>query len=211
MVRLIYILLFGGLLATFLGSLEPVHANPKTEVLQNFTRWLTQTRERKDLLEAEKDLRLEVIHRLKFEFQQKYSGDQNLRDFFVLAVNNILLTDRMPENRSLSRLIPYLENLQDALKKMLEPREDALQFAKTFTEYSSVSEPLAVNDFGRTRDYSNGSIVLEAAPLSASDAAEIAEQILNSHLPDKPLLYDQNLILDYDLSGHTESLPSRKL
>jgi hypothetical protein len=195
-----------------LGSLRPAHAQTrqKTDFLQGFSSWLIATQNRKDLVEGERDLRLELIHRLKFEVQQKYS-DQNTKDFLITAVKNVLLTDRMPENRSLSRLIPYLENLLEALKTMLEPREDALQFAQTYTEYSSVTEPLAVSEFGRSRDYSNGKLVLVADPLEAIDAAEIAEKILNPYPPEKPLLFDQNLILDFELSDNSLENKPKKL
>ena len=144
-------------------------------VIESLQNWRQDTMERTDLEDRERDLRQQFISRLLFQIERKYMGE-NLRQFFKDSIWDMCLTDRMKMNQSWGGMEVFLENLNQSLKELLEPRENPIGFIQAFTEFSGISDPATMEEFSETRSYTDGRQVQVAHPLELEQAADFAEE-----------------------------------
>lgn len=198
MFKAVYLVTYISIFILLMGSLDIAKSAPLNSnngiLIQEIKTWQNEIRQ-SDLSDIEKDLRLEFTHRMLFEIQQK-SRNLGRKDILNQSMRNILLTDQMVDNRGQSRILPYLEQLNSAVKNIIEPREDLLIFIKTYTAYSSIHQPLPHEEFGQSRHYMNGSEVIEADPMSPAEAAAYAEEKLKAD-PLLPSFLNRNLLNDF--------------
>jgi hypothetical protein len=161
--------------------------------LSELKNWREKTAERQDLEDREKDLRLQFIHRLIFQVDRKYQGE-DLKSFFAFAIKDMRLTDQMKINQSLGSIEIFLESLELAIQEILEPRESVVSLIQDFTDFSGISEPANVDEFAAHRSYFDGKKSIRARDLDLEVAGEIPDQdfikmdftLINSSNPIEP-------------------------
>lgn len=186
-------------ISSFAGAFEkPLSRDPSPavaiEILQN---WRTDTAERSDLDDRERDLRQQFISRLLFQTEQKYRGI-DLRQFLQTSISDMNVIDQMSRNQSWGSMEIFLENLNQSLNDLIEPHESALLFIQSFTEFSGISDPALMEEFAETRSYFDGRQMLAAHPMNREQAADLAEE-MEALEPLPPLDQESELHLNENL------------
>ncbi|MEZ0392018.1 MAG: hypothetical protein ACAH59_07385 [Pseudobdellovibrionaceae bacterium] len=163
----------GLLVAALLGA--RAHAEDRFDVIAQLKHWQARTSFRQDLPEREKDQRLQLISRLIFQVERKYQ-ENSLRDFFSVTLKEMIKTDQMTANQSFLSQELFLLSLKESYETLLENKEDPLVFIESFTEFSSVTNPVSADEFAETRSYFDGKNVLAAKTMSLEEVSEILEE-----------------------------------
>jgi hypothetical protein len=169
--KLFFAVVFSCLLITPLGLAEWNY--PKTSVLEFFSDWRIQITQDRFLDIRERDLRLQLVDRLSFQVDTKYS-EQNFHQFLIDISNDIALTENMSSNRVLGSQAELFRNLSTSLQEVLEPSENILSFLRSFVEFSGVKNPKSVDSFADSRSYTNGYEMQSAEPITLDEAARLA-------------------------------------
>lgn len=156
----------------------------KASVLEFFGDWRVQVSSDAYLSERERDLRLELIDRLCFQVDRKYT-DENLRQFLQDATWDMALTDEMAQNKVWGGQAEFLRSLNASLKEVLEPSENILGFIRSYVEFTSLQRPRPLDEFVGSRSYTNGSEIEAAEDVSLEQAGKAAEA-LTSEPPKEP-------------------------
>jgi hypothetical protein len=190
-------------------------AESPAAVLSELKNWRDKTSERQDLEEREKDLRLQFIHRLIFQVDRKYQG-QDLKIFFVSTIKEMRFTDQMKINQSLGSIETFLEFLELTIQEVLEPRESVVSLIQDFTDFSGISEPANVDAFSSHRSYFDGKKSIRAKDLDLESAGEIPDQdfakmdftLINSSNPIEPSSrpYPESLVPPKGILGSENTL-----
>ncbi len=176
---------------------------PKNSVLEYFSSWRSQVVDDRYLEEREKDLRLELIDRLSFQIDRKYS-EQDFRSFLIEITDAMALTDETAANQTLGSETVVFKNLNASLKEVLEPSENILAFIRSFVEFSGLREPKSLDSFAESRSYTNGLQTESATKTTLDEAArqalEESPEIFDEETPSDSSFakYYDNLKLQYD-------------
>lgn len=157
----------------------------KTELIGFFSQWRKELSADKLLEDHEKFKRLEFVDRMIYQLDRRALTGNAKKDLSVILAD-MAFVDEMSSNKIYGSNAKFLKNLEFSLKEILEPSENVLKFFRSYTEFSSVTDPMDPDTFANLRSYSNGVDVEMASPITLDEAAEIAEEKLNSKvIPDK--------------------------
>jgi hypothetical protein len=151
-----------------------IHARKDT-VISQLLDWRTEISSDQNISDRERDLRLQFSNRLLFQVERKYQ-ETDLLQFMIDTANDMKTTDEMRDNQSYGGMNDFLENLADALKTLIEPRENVISFIRDFTQFCTLSKPCDVDQYAETRNYSDGKEMEKAAPMDIDAAAESVAQ-----------------------------------
>jgi hypothetical protein len=159
-------------------------ALPRSDLLRELETWAQDTRawEPDESQALEKDLLLEWIYRLKFAVAVKYNGTDAS---FMAVLKNLREVENAPENRSLSRLAPFLDSLIEALETDREPVEPIFSFTKEFTEFGGILRPPTADEFSETREYRSPGL---SEPAQSLEVDELAEPVGTELAPEPAVL-----------------------
>lgn len=190
--RLTFFTLLGALFLSAQVSLaSPTVVASKSSAIEQLQSWQMETKSRTDLDEREQDLRLQLISRLIFQVERKYQ-DSNLPGFMIQILKNMAKTDQ--KNESFGSMEFFFVNLSVAMQELMERKENPIDFARTFTEFSGISEPSTLEEFSETRQYYDGAGMYQAKPLNLEEAADWVDQRERVLLAQPDLLkFDRNL------------------
>ncbi len=149
-------------------SSTPAFAENRTQLIENLSNWAEKTAARQDLDAYEKDLRVNLIHRLIFQTERKFHSN-DWAEFLRLNLEEMSLVEEEP-TRS------FLLNLKDAFSEVFEVRENSLRFIQAFMEFSGIREPAAPEAFAASRNYSDGNQMQSAHPVSLDEAGDFLEE-----------------------------------
>lgn len=170
--------ILAGIFLLMLTCLDASRANaawsyPKNYVLEYFSAWRTQISDDRYLEERERDLRLELIDRLSFQIDRKYS-EQDFRLFLIDVTEFMALTDETSANKAFGSDAEVFKNLNASLKEILEPSENILSFIRSFVEFSGLKSPKTLESFAESRSYTNGLQTESATTTTLDEAARQA-------------------------------------
>jgi hypothetical protein len=148
----------------------------KATVLDYLMSWKSQIKSDPYLDDLEKDKRIDLVDRLAFQVDRKFS-DSDLRQFFVEATWDMALTDDMAQNKVWGSQTDFLKNLSMSLRDILEPSENVLGFIRSFVEFSTLKAPKTVDEFAASRSYTNGLETETALEVSLEEAGLFASQL----------------------------------
>lgn len=183
------------LILSLLISVSAEAATRSTQdLIQSIQQWQNDLKNDQKLANEERDLRLELGHRLIFQIEAKYSEHASRQSI------NVILADMKKTDSRFSRFLTYLAK---SFEESLEPNENPVVFIRDYTEYSSISQPEPWENFARERDYFDGKTSFSANPMTPEDAADEAEEILKG--PDVPanILFEKKLSDDFSQSPQT--------
>ena len=87
----------------------------------------------------------------------------------------------------------------------MERNENPIEFLKSFTEFSGISEPSTLEEFAETRQYYDGFGMYKAVPLDLNEAAEWVDQKERALEAQPTLLeFDKDLQLEFKLENAPE-------
>ena len=173
----------------FLFAAQALAATRSTqELIQSIQNWQQELKIDQKIANEERDLRLELGHRLIFQIESKYHASAPRQSIKVI-LKNMIKTD--------VRLSRFLTYLLKSFEETLEPNENPVVFIRDYTEYSSISQPEPWEDFARNRDYFDGKSSFSANPMTLEDAADEAEKTLQGPVVPPQILFDKKLSDDF--------------
>ncbi len=152
-------------------------AESRGQMVGQLKDWARVTRQRADLDDYERDLRVQLIHRLIFQTERKFT-DGSWGVFLKSHLQDISEVEEEP-----SRC--FLLGLLESLETLLEPREDSFRFVQSYFEFSGVQKPTTLGEFEASRQYSNGVSVQSANPMDLEEASDYLDSVLEMEISDK--------------------------
>ncbi len=139
----------------------------KSDTLNHLQSWRVENSSRQDIDDRERDLRGDFINRLIFQSDrtlQEYDSQFTFKSQAPLILSKMIETEKSDSNSTNPNLVFFLTELNDGLKTIIEPQEDILEFIKSFTEFSGLSDPGFAIEFAEDRDYINHTKAVKARP-----------------------------------------------
>lgn len=155
----------------------------KNSILDQLGEWTQNLTEREDLDEREKDLRISFAHRLASQVEAKMSTESDVHESMYQILKNMAQIEQTVENKSrrTSNVI-FTTQLAESLRSLIEPRENIVDFIKSYTEFSGLTEPSKLEEFAATRSYSDGKETYQAEAADyeavANSVAEVTDDLV---------------------------------
>lgn len=179
------------ILGLFFFSIGEAATRSAQDLIQDLQKWQTELSEDQKLTNEERDLRIDLTHRLIFQVEAKYK-EQAPRQTMKVILLDMKSTDSVSSR--------FLLNLLKSFEESLEPNENPVVFIRDYTEYSSVSQPEPWENFARERDYFDGKTSFSASPMTPEEAADQAEKTLQSPEVPAQILFEKKLAEEVKLS-----------
>lgn len=194
---------FAVLLSLFFLSTTEAATRSTQSLIQDLQKWQTDLTEDQKLASEERDLRIDLVHRLIFQIETKYNEQASRQSIRV-----ILLDMKSTDTLSAKFLLCLVKSFEESL----EPNENPVVFIRDYTEYSSISQPEPWENFARERDYFDGKTSFSASPMTPEEAADQADKTLR--LPEVPteILFQKKLADEVKLSppsSHSQTQESQ--
>lgn len=187
-------------------------APSKAALLTSLESWTRSVRLwNPDRVEAlEKDIWLSFLYRLRAQVSSSYQDSDASLIRILTDINEVELSS---ENKTTSRLSPFLTLLLQAVREDREPTEDLFSFMKEFAEYGGILTPPTPEEFMETREYRGGGLSEAAQPMDLEAAAESLEiqelaKTMSPELPPEPAVLDPTK--GSDGTGADEVVPSHE-
>lgn len=179
----------------FLASAEalPSGAVSKSGALERLQSWQKETLSRQDLEDRERDLRVHFVSRLIFQVERKYK-ETDFTKFLTNSLERMAETDSLQSNQSYGSMSLFFTNMATAINELMERKENHIDFMRSFTEFSGISDPSTLEEFSETRQYYDGVGMYKATPLNLDEAANWVDDRERALLSQPDLLkFDKNL------------------
>ncbi len=124
----------------------------------------------KSLKAEESRLIQDFLYRLSFKIHT-LGATTDERKVLLNALDQILLDSNLETH---PKILTFAENLSQALKDHLEPKEDAFAFIKNFISFSGIDDPKDVNEFFEKQDYVNKKSFITAQNPMFEEAGQFA-------------------------------------
>ncbi len=187
------------------------HFQSRPQAIQNLQEWRQTTLQQNNIDELEKDLRLSFITRLIFQVERHYQTENalGLRSFMIQTLKKMERIDQRSDNQSFGSDEFFISQLRQALEEILEPTEDVILFMSSYLNFSGLTDPSSVDDFGSNRSYINGDVLVSAQALELEEASLFLTEKLKEF--EQSMVSNIKLREDLDLSSEYQDVIPKDL